>query len=114
MDRYNLEPLQNRPLEACIYIAAYPDIFRCINMDNLKGPTPLNWYYNHLENKSGDHYPNLLSGTSETVVIIGLALYHDDSIPLRSHLTRVSETEYTELVNEAFKLILDRSIIIHQ
>ncbi len=109
MKYYNLVHLQKKYLEACIYVAASPEIFKCINLTALEGHTPLHWYFDIQNAPAKGHKPYLLTGTSQTLLEAGLAIYSGMDICLKGTLVQLNGTDLGKVFTQACDLILKNS-----
>lgn len=101
MKVYNLKQGQDLEYEANIYIAAYPEIFKCFRKDNIDlsfGPLA-----DFFDNKSG-HNIAALTGSTIGMIDLGMSLYNGYQVSVNEIFGSLTDEEMVEVCIEAIRI----------
>lgn len=104
MELYDLTPGSDRQYEANIYIAAYPAIFKGLNIDKIETHIggPLNFLL--LDEFSEGHRPQVLTGSTTQLAKAGQSLYNSYKISLDDLFGSITNEEMLSVFLQACRI----------
>lgn len=101
MNLYKLKKNQDVEYEANIYIAAYPDIFKCFILEKLDlSFGPLTVFLGEKE----FHNTGALTGTTIRMINLGMSLYNGHEIGLNEIIGSINNDEVFNVCIEAIRI----------
>lgn len=114
MELYGLQHGQDVQYESAIYIAAFPEIFKCINLkagDLRPGKNPLYWAVSFEDKDTGEDYYTQsphelapLTGSTTQMCKVGNSLFNGYPISLDSVFGSVVSKELKNIVFQAMTI----------
>lgn len=101
MQLYALSPGKDLEYEANIYIAAYPEIFKCFRKDHIDlGCGPLADIF---DDERG-HNAAALTGSTIRMVDLGMSLYNDYQVSVAEIICAVNDEKLFDVCIEAIRI----------
>ncbi|MEK0086177.1 hypothetical protein [Benzoatithermus flavus] len=102
MGLYRLKPGDDVEYEASIYIASYPQIFKCFGEISTEFG-PLSYLLDEELAQEGNHNIGALTGTTRRMVACGMSLYNGLEVSLSDIFSTLGEEEFNVLI-QAIKI----------
>ena len=104
MDLYHLAPGQDKQYEANIYIAAYPEIFKGLNIEKIRTGVGGPLVFLLHEEYEDDHRPQVLTGSTTQLAEVGQSLYNSYPVNLDSVFGSITDEEMLSVFLQACRI----------